>query len=172
MTWTLPEPARADEPFIGAERAMLDGFLEWQRASLLHTCAGLTAEQLALRAVPPSALSLLGLIRHVAAVERTWLRRRVAGQAIEPLYRRPDGSNAAFDDATPASAEADHATLLAEWAQCRAATASQPLDATFTSERWGVMSLRWVYLHLIREYATHNGHAELLRERIDGRTMG
>ena len=170
MDWIVPEVPRADEPFVGDERAMLDGFLDGQRASLLRTCAGLTGAQLAQRAVPSSALSLLGLIRHVADVERTWVRRRFLRETIPPLYRRPDKHDAAFTEGDPDRAEADIAALIGEWAYCRRALAQASLDATFTSERWGEMSLRWMYLHLIREYALHNGHAELLRERLDGTT--
>lgn len=170
MTWTAPEIARVDEPFVGDERAMLEGFLEWHRATLLHVCAGLTGEQLARRAVPPSNLSLLGLVRHLADVERTWFRRRFAGEELESLYWRADRPDAAFDEVDPARAEADVAALVAEWARCRQAVASMSLDATYTSPRWGEMSLRWAYLHLIREYNLHNGHAELIRECIDGTT--
>jgi hypothetical protein len=168
MTWTVPPVARDDEPFVGDERAMLDGFLDWHRATLLHKCAGLTAEQLVLRAVPPSRLSLLGLVRHAAAVERTWFRRRFCGEELEPLYSRLDQPDAAFEDLDPARAEHDIATLVAEWAAVRQGLAGASLDSTFVSERWGPMSLRWIYLHMIREYALHNGHADLLRERIDG----
>lgn len=170
MLWTAPAVTRTDEPFVGDERAMLDGFLDWQRATLLLKCAGLTGEQLARRAVPPSDLSLLGLVRHLAAVERTWFRRRFLGEVVVALYRRPGGADAAFAETDPDRAEADIATLLAEWNHCRRGVAGASLDATFTSERWGAMSLRWVYLHLIAEYAHHNGHADLLRERIDGAT--
>lgn len=170
MVWTAPEITRVDEPFVGDERAMLNGFLDWHRATLLHLCSGLTGEQLAMRAVPPSALSLLGLVRHAAAAERTWIRRRFAREDLPPLYWRPDAPNAAFDEIAPTRAEADLAVLTSEWEACRQTVAGASLDDTFVSERWGQMSLRWVYLHLIREYALHNGHAELLRERIDGRT--
>lgn len=172
MEWTAPEIVAPNEPFASDERAMLEGHLDWQRATLLGACAGLTAEQLALRATPPSGLSLLGLVRHLAAVERAFFRRRVAGEDVPPLYRRPDGSDAAFEDATPEHAEAAVAALIAEQECCRAAVAGIPLDATHPNARWGPMSLRWVYLHLIAEYALHTGHAELLRERIDGATGG
>ena len=120
--------------------------------------------------MPPSRLSLLGLVRHLAAVERTWFRRRFRGEHLDPLYWRPDTPDAAFEELDPDRAEADIATLIGEWECCRQAVAGAPLDATFRSERWGEMSLRWVYLHLIGEYARHNGHADLLRERIDGTT--
>ncbi|HEX5506023.1 MAG TPA: DinB family protein [Thermomicrobiales bacterium] len=170
VTWTAPEIARVDEPFVGDERALLEGFLAWHRATLLHVCAGLTGEQLVMRAVPPSNLSLLGLVRHLADVERTWFRRRFAGEDVPSLYARPDRPDAAFDEVDPARAEADVAALVAEWEHCRQAVAGLSLDATYSSPRWGAMSLRWAYLHLIREYALHNGHAELLRECIDGTT--
>ena len=170
MVWRAPAITRIDEPFVGDERSMLKGFLDWHRASLLHKCAGLTGEQLAARAVPPSRLSLLGLVRHLTDVERTFFRRRFRGERVEWLYRRPDIPDAAFEDIDPARAEADLFALTNEWDLCRRAVADVPLDATFVSDRWGEMSLRWIYLHMVREYAQHNGHADLLRERIDGRT--
>lgn len=169
MTWIAPAVIPIDEPFSGDERAMLEGFLDWQRATLLNKCAGLSGEQLTRRAVPPSALSLLGLIRHLTDVERTWFRRRVCGESVPSLYSRPHTSDAAFVEVNPDQAPADIDALIAEWSACRDAVATLPLDTAFNSERWGTMSLRWVYLHLIREYALHIGHADLLRERIDGR---
>ena len=146
---------------------MLDGWLEWQRATLLHMCAGLTAEQLAQWAVPPSNLSLLGLIRHMTEVERSWVRRRVAGQDVPVIFPVADTD---FTAAEPAGAEADYTALVAEVDECRTAVADVGLDDEFTHPRWGRMSLRWVYVHMIEEYARHNGHADFLRERIDGRT--
>ena len=166
MTWTAPDAVRIDEPFVADERTMLVGFLDYARATLLLKCAGLTADQLAERAVPPSALSLLGLVRHAADVERNWFRRRFAGQDVPPLY----GKDPAFDDARPEGAEQDLATLLAEQEECRRAVADLPLDFVWVNPQYGPMSLRWVLLHMVDEYARHNGHADLLRERIDGRT--
>jgi hypothetical protein len=170
IEWTVPEVVRRDEPFVGEERAMLEGFLDWHRASLLSKCVGLTAEQLALHAVPPSNLSLLGLIRHLADVERTWFRRRFLGKDLTPLYARPDRPDAAFEEADPGQASAAIDTLVREWDLCRDELRGASLDDIYLSERWGEMSLRWIHLHLIGEYAHHNGHADLLRERIDGRT--
>jgi uncharacterized damage-inducible protein DinB len=170
MVWRAPVITRMDEPFVGDERPMLEGFLDWHRASLLYKCAELTAEQLAYRAIPPSHLSLLGLVRHLAEVERNYFRRRFRGETVERLYWHPDIPDAAFEDIDPGRAEADITALISEWEACRQAVADAPLDATFTSNRWGEMSLRWIYLHIIGEYAHHNGHADLLRERIDGRT--
>lgn len=170
MAWTAPVITRIDEPFVGSERAMLDGFLDWQRATLLLKCGGLTGEQLAQQAVPPSRLSLLALVRHLAAMERTWFRCRFVGENLDALYWRPDKPDAVFEEVDPDRASADIDILTSEWGHCRQAVVGASLDATFNSERWGEMSLRWIYLHLIGEYAHHNGHADLLRERIDGAT--
>jgi hypothetical protein len=138
---------------------------------LLLKCQGLTGEQLVRRAVEPSSLSLLGLVRHMAEVERAWFRRRFAGQAeLGPLFcseQFPDGD---FDLAEPAGAEADFATFTAECELARAAAAGRSLDETFVHPQWQTIDLRWVYVHMIEEYARHNGHADLLRERIDGVT--
>lgn len=170
MSWTSPPVTRTDEPFVADERRMLEGFLDWQRKTLLVKCSGLTGAQLAERACPPSNLSLLGLVRHVTEVERTWFRRRFAGQTVESLYWREDRPDASIEEAAPARAEADLARLSAEWELARQAVAGLSLDAIFVSERWGEMSLRWAYCHLTQEYARHNGHADLLRQSIDGRT--
>lgn len=161
---------RVDEPFVADERAMLEGFLDFGRRTLLVKCAGLTGEQLASRALPPSSLSLLGLVRHVTDVERTWLRRRFGREDVGALYARPDRPDAAFDDADADAAEHDIARLVAEWEAARRAVQELPLEHVFVSERWGPMQLRWAYCHLTSEYNRHNGHADLLRERIDGST--
>ena len=170
MTWTVPPIARIPEPVAGGERATLDGLLEWHRSTLLWKCSGLTGDQLALRPVPPSGLSLLGLVRHLTDTERAWFRRRVAGQPLPDIYTTADRPEAAFEDTDPATAEADVARLTGEWELCREAVAGVPLDGTFEHEKWGPLSVRWVYGHMIAEYARHIGHADLLRETIDGAT--
>jgi hypothetical protein len=170
MPCTAPDYPRRDEPFVGGERAILEGFLEWHRASLLARCSGLTGQQLAERAVPPSNLSLLGLVRHLTDVERTWFRRRFGGEQIDPVYSRPERPEAAFGEADGGQAARDLERLATEQEAARRAVAGLPLDAIFASERWGEMSLRWAYSHMIAEYAAHCGHADLLRERIDGKT--
>ncbi len=144
---------------------MLQAFLDWHRATLLHKCAGLTGERLAERAVPPSDLSLLGLIRHMTRVERVWFRQRFADEQIEDAYGRDE----AFTETDPARAAADYARFTEEWRLADAAAANAPLDATFT-HNGETMSLRLIYLHMIEEYARHIGHADLLRERVDGTT--
>ena len=168
--WTVPPVARIHEPVTADERATLDGLLEWHRSTFVWKCAGLTGEQMALRPVPPSSLSLLGLIRHLTDTERAWFRRRVGGLPLPEAYARPDRPEAAFEDADPVSAEADLARLTEEWELCRQAVAGVPLDTTFEHENWGTLSVRWVYGHMIAEYARHLGHADLIRESIDGVT--
>jgi len=144
---------------------MLQAFLDWHRATLLHKCAGLTGAQLAERAVPPSELSLLGLLRHMTGVERTWFRQRFADEPIDDAY----GREAAWTATDPARAAADYARYTEEFRLADAAADNAPLDATFT-HNGQTMSLRLIYLHMIEEYARHLGHADLLRELIDGVT--
>jgi uncharacterized damage-inducible protein DinB len=170
MTWTAPEFTRTPEPFVGDERAMLDGWLDWHRGTLLTKCAGLTGEQLAERSVPPSTLSLLGLVRHMVDVERTWFRKRLLGQQLENLYFTAENLDGDLHDTDPAQAEAVFAAFVNECDLVRKEIAGASLEDTFVTERHGERSLRWIYLHMIEEYARHNGHADLLRERIDGRT--
>jgi uncharacterized damage-inducible protein DinB len=165
VTWTAPHVDRPGGPLAAPERTLLQAVLDWHRATLLHKCAGLTGEQLALRAVEPSELSLLGLIRHMTKVERTWFRQRFADEPVTRLY--PDGSD--FAAIEPARAAADYERLTEEWKRTNEVAACASLDDTFTHEG-EPMSLRMIYLHMIEEYARHIGHADLLRERIDGQT--
>jgi hypothetical protein len=148
---------------------MLEGYLGWQRATLLNICAGLTAEQLATRPLPASNLSLLGLVRHAAKVERTWFRIRAAGEAIEPLYDPALGKDHDFDAVDAADAPGVFDRLRAEWAAADAAAAVLDFDHSF-DVHGDAFSLRMVYVHMIGEYARHNGHADLLREHLDGVT--
>ncbi|WP_312858381.1 mycothiol transferase [Pseudonocardia pini] len=146
---------------------MLQAQLDRRRATLLRICAGLTAEQLAARPLP-SALSLLGLVRHLAKVDRVWLRQRVAGREIEPLHGGPgDPTDSAAAD--PARAADEVAALQAERAASDAAAAGVPLDREIDF-RGEPTSVRTVYTFLLVEYARHNGHADLLREALDGVT--
>jgi uncharacterized damage-inducible protein DinB len=167
MTWEAPDVERPEGPLTGPERPMLQAFLDSQRSTLLYKCAGLTGEQLAERTVPPSGLSLLGLIRHMTKVERTWFRQRFAGEPVD----HPFGGDqtADFEHVDPARAAADYARLTEEFRHADAAVANASLDDTFTHND-EIMSLRLIYLHMIEEYARHLGHADLLRERIDGAT--
>jgi uncharacterized damage-inducible protein DinB len=149
---------------------MLEAWLEFHRATLEMKCDGLSAEQLRQRAVPPSSLSLIGLIRHMTDVERHWFRNTLHGEDAPDLYSTPEDPDGDFDHvehADPAEtfaawhAELDHARRLL------AAVASLD-DLGARPSRGGLVSLRWIMVHMIEEYARHNGHADFLRERIDG----
>jgi uncharacterized damage-inducible protein DinB len=150
---------------------MLQGWLDWHRQTLLSKCAGLTAEQLKLASATPSNLTLLGLVRHMTEVERSWFRTRAAGEAdAGDVYCTPDNLDGDFDDVAGADAEANLNAYAAELPVCDKAVAGLPLEHEFSTSRRPGISLRWVYLHMIEEYARHNGHADLIRERIDGVT--
>ncbi|MEH1169880.1 DinB family protein [Micromonospora sp. CPCC 205539] len=174
MTWTAPEITRTPEPYVGDERTMLEGWLNYHRDTLLLKCAGLTAEQLKIPSVEPSGLTLLGLVRHLAMVERWWFRVRAAGEQLDDLYCTDESPDGDLEDIADADAATDFATYAAEVAAARAAAAALSLDDTFLRRRRDggadEMNVRWVYVHMIEEYARHNGHADLIRERIDGAT--
>jgi uncharacterized damage-inducible protein DinB len=146
---------------------MLQAFLDWHRATLLYKCAGLTGEELARQPISPSGLSLLGLVRHLTKVERVWFRRRFAGEPVDLPFA--DGPEAEFGRTDPARAAADYARLTEEFKLADAAVANASLDEEFT-HNGELMSLRLIYLHMIEEYARHIGHADFLREQIDGAT--
>lgn len=150
---------------------MLAGWLEFHRATLLHKCAGLAREQLVLASCPPSNLTLLGLVRHMAAVERGWFQIRFLGRDIPHLYltdQHPQGDLDLLPSADPA---ADFAAFEQEVDASRQAAAGHSLDETFKGPQPGVeLNLRWIYVHMIEEYARHNGHADLIRQAIDGVT--
>ncbi|MFF3349709.1 DinB family protein [Streptomyces sp. NPDC002779] len=161
---------RFSGPATGDERQMLVGILQAQRATLELKCAGLE-EELSLRAVEPSTLSLLGLVRHLADVERRWFRKVLAGEDAAPLFSSKADPDGDFDGAV-----SDPAVIAAAWEAWRSEVtfadhfvAEAPdLDVEGSDEWRGTVSLRWVLIHMVEEYARHNGHADLLRERIDG----
>jgi uncharacterized damage-inducible protein DinB len=166
------EDPRVDPPLVGEERETLVGFLRWQRETFRLKCEGLTAEQLARRAVDPSSLSLLGLVRHMADVECGWFRLMLAGATESRSFGTPENPDEAFDGVRAtddAVAEAwrafDEEVSFAE----RFVAEAPDLSITGREHRRGEISLRWVLVHMIEEYARHNGHADLLRERLDGR---
>jgi hypothetical protein len=165
---TLPDGTdpRVPPPQQGAERETLTGFLQWQRDTFRLKCAGLDAAQLATRAVEPSALSLLGLIRHLAEAERSWWRRAWTSDPVPGVFGEDSFTEVRAD---PDQVAAAWAAWEIEAAAGDAFVAAAPdLDVTGYDAVAGTVSLRWVLVHLIEEYARHNGHADLLRERIDG----
>lgn len=174
MTFIVSTPEPVDGPLTGADRPMLTAYLGWQRMTLLNICAGLDGAQLATRPIASSNLSLLGLIRHLAKVERIWFRQRagaaMAGaEIVGDMYDPARGRDADFDDLDPSEAEAAVARLRAEWLAADAAVASMSFDDE-VDVHGDAFSLRMIYVHMIGEYARHNGHADLLRESLDGVT--
>ncbi len=157
------------------EKATLQEYLSNYRLTIEMKCAGLDADQLALRSVPPSSMSLLGLVRHLAMVEHTWFQRVLQGRTNGPrLYKRDDDRDWDFNGAVADPAVVEDAfttwkteiTKADEWL---AALAEDDLGRE-VGHRDGTVSVRDVLVHLIEEYARHAGHADLLRECIDGRT--
>jgi uncharacterized damage-inducible protein DinB len=166
---------RVDPPFTGLnERDMLRSWLEYHRETLLMKCDGLTPEQLTERSVPPSSMSLLGLVRHMTEVERNWFLRIFAGETAPPLYYSDDDPDGDFDNVDPSKFDDEMAMFYETLERCREAeSVAKSLDENGAVERSGgrgPVSLRWIMIHMIEEYARHNGHADLLRERIDGTT--
>jgi uncharacterized damage-inducible protein DinB len=157
------------------EKATLREYLSNYRLTLSMKCDGLSGEQLAARPVPPSTLSLLGLIRHLAQVENHWFQRVLQARNERPrLFKRDDDADADFNGsvADPAVVEEAFAVWKAE-----IAAADEWFDALDEAELGrevpfddDVVSVRDVLVHMIEEYARHAGHADLLRECIDGRT--
>lgn len=166
--WADPDDDPRDSEGAGpeGESATLLDFLTHYRLTLRMKCEGLDAEQLARRSVPPSTMSLLGLIRHLAEAERDWRNWISDGDPLPKLYGARDAD---FDQAVAEQSEADTAyrDLEREQAATDAALAGHPdLGERLGRER---VSVRELLVHRIEEYARHCGHADLLRERIDGR---
>ncbi|TCO46381.1 uncharacterized protein DUF664 [Kribbella antiqua] len=162
---------RTDPATAAGERELLQGFLDYHRGTLLWKVSGLTGEQLVQRSVEPSSMSLIGLVRHLTEVERYWYQVCLAQRPVQPTYwtdEHPDGD---FDLVDPARAEQDLEDYRAIVHLSDEIVAGYDLDHTFTRPaREGDYSVRYLLIHLIEEYARHNGHADLLRERIDGLT--
>ncbi|MCH6162132.1 DinB family protein [Streptomyces marispadix] len=164
----LPHP-QADE------RTMLESWLDFHRATLTLKCADLDDDKLRERSVEPSAMTLLGLVQHMAEVERNWFQRIFAGQDLPPIYE--EGDRDGFAVTPERGMDEAMATWQREVDRGRELTASASLDDSGqVPERYasvmgaGTVSLRWILVHMIEEYARHNGHADLLRERIDGKS--
>lgn len=165
------DDTREPLPNTGGEQEALTSTLDWHRATFELKCAGLTQAQLSERALPPSGLSLHGLVRHLAGVERWWFRIQLTGEDVPLLYYSDEEPEQDFDDLAGDASEA-----FAVWhAECERSrqivAAAESLDVTGIRKGTGEpISLRRILINLIAEYARHNGHADLLRERIDGAT--
>jgi uncharacterized damage-inducible protein DinB len=159
-------------PLNADERTTLESWLEFHRATLAMKCEGLDDEQAAAASVPPSGFTLTGLVQHMAEVERNWFRRVLAGEQAPPIYdpqADPNGPDGGFELAQGATLGDALATWRAEIDRAREQCAARTLGDTGRFADQDV-SLRWIYVHMIEEYARHNGHADLVRERIDGTT--
>jgi hypothetical protein len=159
-------------PLHADERATLEGWLDFYRATLIGKCDGLTDDQVRTTSAPPSPLTLLGLVQHMAEVERNWFQRVLLGTRVPPIHdptADPDGPDGGFDLAPDATFAVARTTWAGEVARARANCADRALDDT-SPFLGGEVTLRWIYNHMIGEYARHAGHADLLRERIDGAT--
>jgi uncharacterized damage-inducible protein DinB len=172
--WAKPQedPRVAGNP-VG-ELATIREYLSNYRLTLGMKCEGLSPEQVATRSVPPSTLSLLGLVRHMARVEHNWFQRSLQGHREVPrLFWSPDDNDLDFNGAVADPAVVEEA--FAAW-QAQIADADEWLDgevdlgATILTPRGEPTSVRDVLIHMVEEYARHCGHADLLRECIDGRT--
>ncbi|MFB9962705.1 DinB family protein [Sinosporangium siamense] len=165
------EGSRSELPEMGDERELLTAFLDHHRETFELKCAGVPRERLSEKGVPPSTLSLHGLVRHLTEVERWWFRQQFAGENLPDLYYTDDNPDADFNSLGGDVDEA-FAAWRAECAAARDIVARAPsLDETCIRRSTGrPVSLRRILLHMIAEYARHNGHADLLRERIDGKT--
>jgi uncharacterized damage-inducible protein DinB len=161
---------RTEPAYDLPERDSLRAWLDYHRATLAVKCEGLSDDQLREYAVAPSQLSLLGLVRHMGEVERFWFR--VVFDRQQDVERYPDYSE--WHDLEKADVAADFAIWREECDKARAVEArASSLDAMGVEQYAGQdhdVSLRWIMTHMIEEYARHNGHADLLRERIDGQT--
>ncbi|MEW1723466.1 DinB family protein [Streptomyces sp. NPDC093109] len=167
-------PERIDPSTVAGEREMLESWLDYHRETLALKCAGLAEKQLKEASVPPSGLTLIGLVRHMAEVERSWFRRTLADEQAGPIYYTDDDVDGDFHHGEADTWDEAHTTWRAEIARAREVAARHSLDDPGAGRRDRVTgepySLRWIYLHMIEEYARHNGHADLIRERVDGAT--
>ncbi|MEU2586899.1 DinB family protein [Streptomyces avermitilis] len=168
MTTQRTEPATDAD-----ERSMLEGWLDYHRRTLETKCEGLDDAQLRTASVPPSELSLLGLVRHMADVERGWFRKVLANDDPGPIYYSDEDRDGEF-----------HLTEADTWAEAYGTWQAEIEIARHNAARFGLddvcegtskftdrpINLRWIYTHMIEEYARHNGHADLIRERVDGVT--
>jgi uncharacterized damage-inducible protein DinB len=166
--FVAPEPV--DPPFAAPERITLEGWLEFHRATLLSKCEGLDDDQVKYRPVATSLMSLHGLVRHLADVERNWFWRAFDRPDAPPIYLNDEAADADWAPLDDADWRADLAVWRRECEQSRRTAAAHGLDDLGVCRRGGQQaefSLRWIYNHMIEEYARHNGHADLIRELVD-----
>ena len=159
-----------DIPRTGDERSTLLAVLAWQRSTLERKCAGLEPDQLRIRSTEPSSLSLLGLVRHMADVELGWFRRTLAGEDVNDHYSSEDDRDGDFDNVDTTDVDEAFTTWRDECARADEIISRRAMDTTGHQRSGREVSMRWIVNHMIEEYSRHNGHADLIRERIDGAT--
>jgi uncharacterized damage-inducible protein DinB len=162
---------RVDPDLASDERTTLIQFLDWYRATVFLKVDGLSDDQAARRSTPPSPLSLLGIVRHMAEVERSWFRRRFAGEAAPPIFYTEEDRDRDIDPPAGAGLAEAVAALTSEIATARTIADAAELDQHATQLLDGEpVTMRWILVHMIEEYARHCGHMDLLREAVDGQT--
>ncbi|MEU9118803.1 DinB family protein [Streptomyces sp. NPDC048506] len=171
---TTPD-GRPVPPPHADERTMLESWLDFHRATLAVKCSGLDDRQVRLASVAPSPMTLLGLVQHMAEVERNWFQRVFAGRDLPPVFG--EGGGHGFELVPDRGIEEALTVWRAEVAHSRELVAGSSLEDSGTLSAQEAahvgdagVSLRWILVHMIEEYARHNGHADLIREGIDGVT--
>ena len=168
-TYSAPERPRI--PYSGPERLQLDAWLDFYRATVLSKCDGLNEAQLKTRPVTTSTMSLLGLVRHLTFVEQGWFESCFAGRDVVEYYKTESDRELDFTDLDGEDVDEVIARYDRVCALSRELALGHDLDEMCARPRRGrEVDLRWIYIHLIEEYARHCGHADLLRELIDGAT--
>ena len=158
-------------PRVAGEREALTAYLDYYRATVEMKCRGLTTEQARTRSMPPSTISVHGLVRHLAGVERWWFQQNFERRDVPFLFFAEDNPDLDFDQPPDADFEADRAVWRAQCEVSREIVAAHDLDDTARPLDWYEdVDLRWLMLRMITEYAQHCGHLDLLREGVDGRT--
>ncbi len=159
---------RPEPPMDGDERTMLTVWLDYQRATLLWKCENVEPDAMVRRGVPPSGLSLLGLVRHMTFVEWSWFEKCFAGNGSPQPFDTSQDPDVDFNDLDPARVPDDMERFLRQCDVSRAIVGGADSFGQLAAQSRDDVSLRWIVVHMIEEYARHNGHADLLRELIDG----
>jgi hypothetical protein len=167
----IPQTTRPERLLSGSWLDIIASNLDYHRATFLWKCTGLTDPQLRTRAVPPSDLTLLSLMRHLQGVERYWLQHKLAGTTarFHPYKTTTDGTNW-FDESDPTPATEVYADYLSACADSRAVFPTHTPDTLHPNPEYGPSDQRFILTHVIEEYARHTGHADLLRQSLDGST--
>ena len=164
----LPAVTRPEPPLVGDDRAMLPAWLDYQRATLLWKCELLDGDALVRRSVPPSPISLLGIVRHMTLVEWGWFERRFAGSDVPPPISMEHDHDVDWNDLDPARAMEDIERFQRQCEVSREIVAGASSFDEVAANARDTILLRWIMVHMVEEYARHNGHADFLRELIDG----